>query len=156
MRGCPKQVLGPQRYCRSDPRHSCEAPNPSAPQIPSPRMAPFVFKAPEPLNPIFPAQIMPLPIPISKPTQETWRKAAQAPTHSSTYSSTYTTGVCSLSELTVTKPPTRASRDKATYILPGDRLESAFHHRQDLQRIASASEPLKDSSLRQDTVHTSF
>lgn len=112
MRGCPKQVLGPQSYCSSDPRHRCEAPNPSVPQIPSPGMAPFVFWHPEPLNPIFPAQIMPLPIPISKPTQETPRKAAQVPTHFSTYSATYPTGVSSLSELTVTKPPTRASETK--------------------------------------------
>lgn len=112
MRGYPKPVLGPQRYCSSDPRHSCEAPNPSVPQIPSLGMAPFVFKHPAPLNPIFPAQITPLPIPISKPTQETSRKAAQAPIHFSTYSATYPTGACSLSELTVTKPPTHASETK--------------------------------------------
>ena len=44
------------------------------PGKPPPRMVPLFFNHPEPLNPIFPAQTMPLPTPISKLTQETLAK----------------------------------------------------------------------------------
>ena len=102
------------------------SPNLSAPQIPSPRMAPSFFNHPEPLNPIFPAGIR-----LSQSQcQNVLRKHPKQPNLQLTLAHIYLHASQVCEALTNWMSPNHymCFRDKGTHILFGDLLESAFYH----------------------------